>query len=256
MQRFALMTHMIPFYPDRETSVAVAKAMIDGGTAHLEVQFPFSDPTADGPTIQGATAAALDAGFRLDAGWEFVAEIVAYAREHGNVPVYVMSYASPVFTRGVDAFVRTAAATGVYGLIVPDLPVDADEGLYAAGRAHGVTIVPVIALGASAERIALVHGTGCPLIYASLRRGTTGAYTEVGPENVAFLESLRAPGVSIVAGFGISTPEQVAAVLQHADAVVIGSAFVRTVAEAVRSGSSVYDAVKARTEELSGAARS
>src|SRR6056297_3068186 len=75
----ALMTHMIPFFPDRETSVAVAKAMIDGGAMYLEVQFPFSDPTADGPTIQGASARALAAGFRLDAGWEFVAEIVAYA---------------------------------------------------------------------------------------------------------------------------------------------------------------------------------
>ena len=254
MAPHALMTHMIPFFPDRDTSVSVARAMIDGGTTYLEVQFPFSDPTADGPTIQGASAQALHAGFRLDAGWKFVAEVIAYAAAAGSdVQVFVMSYASPVFARGVDAFVATAAEVGVAGLIVPDLPIDSDEGLYEAGRHHGVEIVPVIALGASKERIELTRAAGTRYIYASLRRGTTGAYTEIGEENTAFLRALATDHAQLVAGFGISSVEQVTAVLRHADAVVIGSAFVREVESAVAAGRSVYEAVRQRTAVLAGA---
>ncbi|MDA3949152.1 MAG: tryptophan synthase subunit alpha [Spirochaeta sp.] len=248
-----LMTHMIPFFPDRDTSFSVARAMIDGGTTYLEVQFPFSDPTADGPTIQGASARALDAGFRLAAGWKFVSEILSYAASvESSVEVFVMSYASPVFARGVDAFVATAAEVGVAGLIVPDLPIDSDEGLYAAGRRHGVEIVPVIALGASPARVELTRAAGTRYIYASLRRGTTGAYTEIGEENIAFLQSLATDHARVVAGFGISSVEQVTAVLRYADAVVIGSAFVREVESAVAAGRSVYDAIRQRTATLAG----
>ncbi len=253
-----LMTHMIPFFPDRRGSIDIARAMVDGGTSYLEVQFPFSDPTADGPAIQGAGSAALNAGFRLDEGWRFLEEIVPYAA-HAGVDVFVMSYASPVFVYGIDRYVREAASRGVRGLIVPDLPVDLDEGLYAAGEAHGVAVVPVIALGAAAERIDLTLGLQSEFVYASLRRGTTGAYTEIGAENVAFLQSLtrdsgtgkrevpgganETPAPKILAGFGISTVEQVDAVLRYAHAAVVGSAFVRAAgeADAADGGSNDFD---------------
>ncbi|MFP4153876.1 MAG: tryptophan synthase subunit alpha [Alkalispirochaeta sp.] len=258
MARYNLMTHMIPFFPDYSSSIEVARGMIDGGTTYLEVQFPFSDPTADGPTIQGACAVALKNGFRIDEGWRFVREIIAYAREAAaasgqKVPgVFVMSYASPVFAKGVDAFVDTAAEHGVTGLIVPDLPIDSDEGLYAAGRARGIEIVPVISLGAAPERIDLVRSVQSGYIYAALRRGTTGAYTEIGPENIAFIRALASSGAKVVAGFGISSPEQVAAVVEHADAAVIGSAFVRTAESANGEGRSIYEAIRAATAEFAG----
>jgi tryptophan synthase alpha chain len=250
-----LMTHMIPFFPDRDSSVEIARGMIDGGTSYLEVQFPFSDPTADGPTIQGAGARALAGGFTLEEGWRFVSEILPHARTAG-VAVFVMSYASPVFVVGVDRFVRRAAAEGVDGLIVPDLPVDSDEGLYESGRRHSVKIVPVIALGASPGRIRLTLDTESEFIYASLRRGTTGAYTTIGEENIAFIRSLAGGTAKVLAGFGISTPEQVDAVVQHAHGAVIGSAFIRALEEegglAVAAKSRPYDIIRRRTEELSG----
>lgn len=254
-----LMTHMIPFFPDREGSVDVFQGMIDGGARYIEIQFPFSDPTADGPTIQGASARALANGFTVQKGWKFVEDAVAYVGRR-KVDVFVMSYASPVFVHGIDRFVEKAASVGVKGLIVPDLPIDYDEGLYAAGRTHSVAIVPVIALGASADRIALTKRSNSEFVYASLRRGTTGAYTEIGDENVAFLRSLRHGGTKIVAGFGISTPEQVAAVLAHADAAVIGSAFVRCAEGAIGDGGNsgarpVYTAVRRETERLAGTHR-
>jgi len=258
MAHHNLMTHMIPFFPDYPSSVEVARGMIDGGTTYLEVQFPFSDPTADGPTIQGACAEALKNGFRIDEGWRFIAEITDYARHSaakggGDAPaVFVMSYASPVFAKGVEAFVDIAASHGVTGLIVPDLPIDSDEGLYAAGRARGVEIVPVISLGASPARIELVRSVGSGYIYAALRRGTTGAYTAIGPENIEFIRALGSAGARVVAGFGISSPEQVAAVVEHADAAVIGSAFVRSAEAAHREGRSIYEAIRSLTAELAG----
>ncbi len=250
-----LMTHMIPFFPDREGSVNIARGMIDGGTTYLEVQFPFSDPTADGPTIQSAGSQALSGGFTLEEGWRFIAEMIPRARKAG-VSVFVMSYASPVFVVGVDRYVRRAAAEGVDGLIVPDLPIDSDEGLYEAGRRHGVKIVPVIALGASPDRVRLTLDVGSEFIYASLRRGTTGAYTTIGDENIAFIRSLAGGGAKVLAGFGISTPDQVEAVLKHAHGAVIGSAFIRELKETVGTmgpgGQSPYDTVRRLTEKLSG----
>jgi tryptophan synthase alpha chain len=249
---------MIPYFPDYPSSVEVARGMIDGGTRYLEIQFPFSDPTADGPTIQGASAIALGNGFRIDEGWRFVAEIVEYIRhaaegsERETPDVFVMSYASPVFARGVDAFVAAAADHGVTGLIVPDLPVDSDEGIYAAGRTRGVEIVPVISLGASPARIELVRSVGSRYIYAALRRGTTGAYTEIGPENIEFIRALASAGAKVVAGFGISSPEQVSAVVEYADAAVIGSAYVRAVESAKREDRSIYETVRSLTAEFAG----
>ncbi len=237
-----VMAHMIPFFPDLERSRRVAAALHDGGAAYIEVQFPYSDPTADGPAIQGATARALTQGFTVDRGWEFVATLSA--------PVFLMSYAGLVYARGVDRFVAAAAEHGVEGLIVPDLPIDSDEGLFAAGERYGVNILPVIALGASPDRIALVHRTRSRYIYASLRRGITGTHTTIGEENISFISELGSQGARVLAGFGISTAEQVQAVTAHAHAAVIGSAYVRAVLEAEQRDQDPYQSVLELTRQL------
>lgn len=246
-----VMAHMIPWFPTAAASERVARAMIEGGAHCLEVQFPYSDPTADGPAIQGATALALDEGFSLDAGWQFLRQLIGT----GAPPVFLMSYAGPVYAVGVEAFVGHAAEAGVEGVIVPDLPVDADEGLFEAGRRAGVNIVPVIAFGASEQRIDLIRGVGARYIYASLRRGITGTRTEIGPENTAFLDALSSEGARVMAGFGIESPEQVEAVTQHAWAAVVGSAFVRATAGAFARGEDPYYDVRALTEYLTATGR-
>lgn len=239
-----IMAHMIPFYPDLERSRRVAQALIDGGAAYLEIQFPYSDPTADGPAIQGATAAALDAGFRVEQGWAFVAGFTGKTAP----PVFLMSYAGLVFSAGVERFVARAAEVGVHALIVPDLPIDSDEGLYAAGRANGVEIVPVISFGAGDERIRLAVEAGTRWIYAALRRGTTGADTTIDEQNIAFVERLAERGAGVMAGFGISRPDQVQAVTEHAHAAVVGSAFVRAVAD----HADPYEPVRSLAARLTG----
>lgn len=242
-----IMAHMIPYYPTYDASVQVARALVDGGAAYLEVQFPYSDPTADGPAIQAACAGALDQGFRIAQGWEFVRSISDAKR--GPVPVFLMSYAGLVYAYGIDRFVDDAVAAGVSGLIVPDLPVDSDEGLFAAGRRAGLSVVPVISMGAEEERMQLVEQVGAEYIYASLRRGITGSHTEIGTENSAFVQRLSDSGARVLAGFGIATAEQVSAVLEHAHAAVVGSAFVRAIANAPNDP---YPAVHALATELSG----
>lgn len=216
---------MIPYYPDAKRSRRVAEALLAAGVAYLEIQFPFSDPTADGPTIQAACSKALDAGFSLDDGWKFVADLV----EAGAPPLFVMSYASPVYATGVERFVLRAAKIGVRGLIVPDLPFDSDEGLYEAGERAGVAIVPVLAPDTNDSRLEKIAALEPRYIYASLRRGITGTRTEIGPDNIAFLERIRPFGAEVMAGFGIVEPTQVEALERHCEVAVVGSALVRAI---------------------------
>jgi tryptophan synthase alpha chain len=219
------MAHLVAGYPDRAGSLEAARGLIDGGCTYLEVQFPFSDPTADGPLIQEACDRALKAGFRLAQGLELLEAI----RGLSAVPLFVMSYANPVVVRGVGRFLAELRRAGAAGVIVPDLPVDSDEGLYAEAMRRGLHAVPVVSPNSSAQRLELLRPLGLQYLYATLRGGITGAYTEVGAESLAFLHRLHDSETKVLAGFGISTREQVRALEPHVHAVVAGSVFVREI---------------------------
>jgi tryptophan synthase alpha chain len=220
-----IMAHLVAGYPDAEGALAAALGLAEGGASYLEVQFPFSDPTADGPLIQEACDAALTKGFRVAEGFGLVRRI----QEATGLPVFIMSYANLVIVRGVPAFLEQAREAGAAGLIVPDLPVDADEGLFARGRALGLQIVPVAAPDTRPRRLALMAATGAEYLYAALRRGITGEHTEIGVENLAFLEAVGGLGLRVLAGFGVRTRAQVLALAPRAHAVVVGSRFVEAV---------------------------
>ncbi len=231
MSTAPIMAHMVSHYPDRETSLAVARALLDAGVAYLEVQFPFSDPSADGPVIQQASTVALANGFKVEDGFALLAEITAEA----EVPVYVMTYASLVVSRGVEAFCRAAAAAGVAGLIVPDLPFDYDEGLYAAGSAAGLDVVPVVVATIPEKRLAQILARRPQSLYVALRAGITGSETVLDPASLEFLDRLRAEGCRVFGGFGVRRREQVEALAPHLDAVVVGSQLVRTLSTALEN---------------------
>lgn len=241
----SIMAHLVAGYPSYEQSLAVGGELAAAGVSFLEVQFPFSDPTADGPSIQAACTRALDEGFRTKDGFELVSSLSGAAGEPGgggaDTPpgagpatapplVFIMTYASIACAHGVERFAERAAAAGAHGLIVPDLPPDYDEGLYAAGREAGLHVVPVLVPSASQKRIDTALATRPRYVYAALRKGTTGARTEIGAENIGFLEELRQAGVHVMAGFGIRQRDQVEALDGHAHTVVVGSAFVDTIA--------------------------
>jgi tryptophan synthase alpha chain len=239
------MTHMVAFYPDRASSLRVARGLADGGCAYLEVQFPFSDPTADGPDIQAACDAALRAGFSVSDGFRLVSEIAAQA----PVPLFVMSYANLLFTRGLERFLTECRESGARGVIVPDLPAGYDEGLFLLARRLGLAAVPVVSPSMTEKRLAQVARLEAEYVYATLRTGTTGPRTEIDPGIIEFLSRIRA--ARVLGGFGISGPEQVRALAPFVHAVVVGSALVREVG---RNGGrdDPYHAVKRKVEELRG----
>jgi tryptophan synthase alpha chain len=262
--RHLIMAHMVAFYPDRVASLETARALSDGGARYLEVQFPFSDPTADGPLIQEACGRALEQGFKVKLGFELIRAI----GEVCDIPIFIMGYANTVFFHGVESFLATAARSGARGVIIPDLPPDYDEGLFEASERAGIQAVPVIAPSISAQRLKAVLSRGAGFVYAALRTGITGAYTEIGDRNTAFLERVGEHGRKILAGFGISERRQVEALAPCVHACVVGSAFIKVIAETASTngtnttqdtGSSesgreererLYKAVRAKIESL------
>jgi tryptophan synthase alpha chain len=237
-----IMAHMVAFYPDRARSEEVARGLAEGGASYLELQFPFSDPTADGPDIQRACTAALEAGFTVDAGFELTAAICGSV----PVPVFLMSYANLLFSRGVKRFVADAASCGVRGVIVPDLPAYYDEGLFQEAAEAGLAAVPVLSPSMREARLARICSLKTEFLYVTLRTGTTGPLTEVDGPGRAFLSrvSHAAASAKIFGGFGISSREQVRAFSPLVHAVIVGSALVREVAAGGDAPSSVRDMVR------------
>jgi tryptophan synthase alpha chain len=235
-ERIPLMAHLVAGYPDASGCRAAARGLVEGGAAYLEVQIPFSDPSADGPAIRDACSAALTKGFSVKEAFALVAELRSL---YPRVPVFVMAYTSLAVTPGAVAFADAAAKAGVSGLIVPDLPFDADEGLAEAcaravpAGAGGLCSVPVAAPSMRPERLAAMAALGRPYLYAALRAGITGASTEIGEETRAFLAAAGKGGSKILGGFGIRTGAQARAVAPYVHAVVAGSVFVDAISAAV-----------------------
>jgi tryptophan synthase alpha chain len=244
-----IMAHMVAFYPDRQRSLDVARGLADGGCAYLELQFPFSDPTADGPDIQRACSAALEAGFTVDAGFALASEICRTVK----VPVFIMSYANLLFTRGTERFLADAKESGARGVIVPDLPPDYDEGLFKAAARLGLAAVPVLSPSMRDARLARVGELGAEFLYVTLRTGTTGSFTEIDSPGLSFLSRVarldHGREVKVLGGFGVSTRAQVEAFSPYVHAVVVGSALVRVVAE----GGDISGGVKQKVAALRGA---
>ncbi len=227
-----LMAHMIAGYPDLETSVAVAKALAAGGADYLEVQFPYSDPTADGPTIERASQAALAGGFRVDDGFALMRRL----RETLEIPLFVMTYGSLVFARGVARFCDDAVAAGVRGVIIPDLPPDYSEGLFDEGGQRGLAVVPVIAPEITEARLRVVGDLRPEYIYTALRLGITGRKTELDGGTIRYLDRVSGLGAKVVAGFGVRSGEQMRALSGHAYAAAVGSYFLECLGRAMAEG--------------------
>ena len=239
-----IMSHMVSFYPDRESSIDVAKALIEGGSSYLEVQFPFSDPAADGKYIQEACSKALQEGFKVALGFELVKKL----RSISDIPIFVMGYANTVFFHGVNNFIEECVKAGVHGLIIPDLPPDYDENLFSLGNKAGVHVVPVIAPTVLDTRLEMILSVKPVFVYAVLRKGITGDYTAIGEDNLGFLKKIGRYGVKILAGFGISTREQVEALSPYVHASIIGTAFIKAIKENLSK--SPYESVLNKMKEI------
>ncbi|GHV22909.1 tryptophan synthase subunit alpha [Planctomycetales bacterium] len=216
-----LLAHFVAGYPNLEQSRRVALALAAGGADGLEIQFPFSDPSADGPLIERACHAALHAGFKIEDGFRLAAELVKATA----LPLFIMTYASLVVAKGSANFAARAAAAGARGLIVPDLPPDYDEGLFAAGRAAGIAVIPVVAPGITDARMELLKRQRPEYVYTAMRLGITGGQTILDAASILHLDRVAKLGAKNIAGFGVRTREQFLALTGHADAVAVGSHF-------------------------------
>jgi tryptophan synthase alpha chain len=248
----SLMTHMVAGYPDGQIDIDVARGLIDGGSSFLEVQFPFSDPSADGVPIQDACERALESGFKVDRGFDLIRRI----HDLSDKPVFIMSYGSIVYARGIEKFVSEAREAGAVGLIIPDLMPGYDEGLFEAAAAMDLHVVPVIPPGIEEPRLSEILALNSAYLYASLRVGITGTRTELDESVFSFLEQLKSTGKWVCAGFGIQTNEQVRQLRDYADTLIVGSAIVKTISEAVSQEQSIYAAVRRKVEDLLGSGNS
>lgn len=220
-----LVCHLIANYPDFDQSLEIAKALAAGGASSLEVQFPYSDPSADGPYILKACDKALKAGFTVEKGFKLVENIIKQTK----LDVYIMSYANILIARGIEKFVIESKAIGVRGLIIPDLTINNDEGLLDSGRKHDISIIPVITLTTPIKRVDEILSTKPEYVYAVLRKGITGKSTEITDENISFLHYLSGKEVKILGGFGINSREQVKMLAPQLYAAVAGTVFVKMI---------------------------
>jgi len=220
-------------YPTYAASLATIKALADTGVDGFEIGIPFSDPIADGPTIQAATQVALEGGMTV----RKCLEAVRALREQGlTQPMLMMGYANPLVAYGADAFVRDARAAGADGLIVPDLPPE-EAAMFAGSCAReGLALVFMLAPTSNDERIKLASSKASGFLYVVSLTGITGARRELPAYLRDFIARLRAStDKPLVLGFGISSPEHAREVSGLTDGFIVGSALVRAGGESVEA---------------------
>lgn len=223
--RTALIPYLTAGYPDIDSSLAVLRAA--GAFADvIEVGVPFSDPLADGPTIQRSLHTALENGVTLGR----TLDLIDRARLHQ--PVVVFSYLNPILRYGITSFLRDAASIGVAGLLLTDLPVGADPSLEGEIRASALDLIRLIAPTTSDDRLQRTVEAASGFLYLVARLGVTGATAAVDSGLATSINRVRAvTTLPVAVGFGISSPEQAAFVGGLADGVVVGSALVGRLGE-------------------------
>ena len=212
--------------PDLETTEALIEAMETQGADLIELGIPFSDPTAEGPVIQSANCRALAAGTTTDKIFNMVQRI----RTRVSVPMVFMTYANVIFSYGTEKFLKTAAEIGMDGIILPDVPFEEKEEFAQPCRKYGLDFISLVA-PTSTDRIAKIAGDAQGFIYCVSSLGVTGVRSEITADVGAIVRQIKqSTDLPAAVGFGISTPEQAAAIAQVCDGVIVGSAIVNLIA--------------------------
>lgn len=222
--RAALVPYVTAGFPERGSTVEAMKALADAGADVIELGVPFSDPLADGPTIQKASFVSLEKGTTVKG----VLDDVAAFRAERDTPVVLFTYLNPVLRYGPTRFLADAASAGAQGLLLTDLPTGSDPVLEAEVIASPLDLIRLIAPTTPIERVPEVARGGSGFLYYISRTGVTGAQSELRrglAEEVGRIKSVVS--LPIAVGFGISSPEQAAAVGAVADGVVVGSALIQ-----------------------------
>ena len=221
----------IPFitcgYPDLETTGKVVKEMVANGADLVELGIPFSDPTAEGPVIQGANVVALAGGITTDKIFDFVKEL----RKEVSVPMVFMTYANVVFSYGMDAFMKKAKEVGMDGLILPDVPFEEKGEFDEVAKQYGLDMISLIA-PTSEDRIAIIAREATGFIYIVSSLGVTGVRSEITTDIGSMVKLVKEnTDIPCAVGFGISTPEQAAKMAGLSDGAIVGSAIIKIIGQ-------------------------
>ncbi len=224
--------------------------MVKAGADLIELGIPFSDPTAEGPVIQGANLRALTGGIKTKDVFNLVREI----RKETDIPMVFMTYANVVYSYGADDFISTCKDIGIDGLILPDLPFEEKDEFLAPCRANGVDLISMIA-PTSEDRVAMIAREAEGFLYLVSSLGVTGERSEISTDLAAIVKTVRENTKTPCAiGFGISTPEQARAMAALSDGAIVGSAIVRILEqygkEAPERIGSYVRSMKAAMEDL------
>jgi len=232
-RRAVLVAYLTFGDPDPATSIEVLAACAEAGAGVIELGVPFSDPSADGPSIQRAMERALDAGGSLAGALDAVA---ALRRRGIETPIVLFGYYNPIFVMGPEVFAARAAAAGVDAVLTVDLPIDEIDELAGPLGAHGVDVVPLVAPTSTPDRIARLASVAPPFVYYITLTGVTGVKL-AQPVDPARLDAIRAAaGAPVAVGFGIRSPADAARFAAIADGVVVGTVLVDQVAAGPAAG--------------------
>jgi tryptophan synthase alpha chain len=243
----ALMPYLMAGYPGIEMSGDLLVAVAEAGADLVEFGIPYSDPLADGPTIQ----AAADVALKNKVNTDIVFELVKKAREKTQIPIVLMTYYNTIYRYGLERFAKNAAECGADGVISPDLPPEEAAPWKAAADKYGLATVMLAAPTSTNERLKKVAGASQGFVYCVSLTGVTGARANL-PANLAdFIKRVRSvTDEPLAVGFGISRPEQARQISQSADGVIIGSALISLIE---KSGKNCKEAAKSYISEIKGA---
>lgn len=211
--------------PDLETTMSCVRAAVENGADLIELGIPFSDPTAEGPVIQGANLRALTGGVTTDKIFEMVKKL----RQDVTVPMVFMTYANVIFSYGAERFLSACREIGIDGLILPDLPYEEKEEFLDSCHSYGVDLISLIA-PTSANRIAMIAKEAEGFLYVVSSLGVTGTRSEIKTDLTSIVEVIRQnTDIPCAIGFGISTPEQARKMAGLSDGAIVGSAIVKII---------------------------
>jgi tryptophan synthase alpha chain len=249
--RAALVGYLPAGFPDVEGSIRAMTTMVEAGCDVIEVGLPYSDPVMDGPTIQAAAQQALEGGIRTRDVLHVVEAVAAT-----GAPTVVMTYWNPVVRYGVARFAADLAAAGGAGLITPDLTPDSAADWIEVADEHGLDKVFLVAPSSTDARIAMTTAACRGFVYATAVMGVTGARATTSELAAPLVErTRRTTDLPVAVGLGVSTGDQAAELATHADGVIVGSAFVRTLLDHPDDLDAGLASLRALTEELAAGVR-
>ncbi|HHE72440.1 MAG TPA: tryptophan synthase subunit alpha [Chloroflexi bacterium] len=246
--RTALMPYLTMGFPSFESTLTLVPRLVEAGADLIELGVPFSDPLADGATIQAASQRALENGMTVR---QCLSQVTALRSQGIDAPLVLMGYLNPFLAFGLSEFAAAAAAAGVDGLIIPDLPPEEADEAQAVFDAVGLDLIFLLAPSSSPARIRMVTERSRSFIYLVSLMGVTGARGHLAPGLEAFVHRVRAATDNPLAvGFGISTPTQAAEVARLADGVIVGSALLQNIKAAPDAEEAAYAFIRALREGI------